>query len=134
MKKENVLSAEIYENEKYADKLLRTALDIAENLLKSGGTVHRVEETIELICKSKGATHVEVFSITSVIIASIRMENGEYAMQTRRIYGCSNNFTRLDLLNSISRDICDGKIELDEAQRLIKSAKNAVAISAISAF
>ena len=116
-------SPKVYEGENYAEKLLRTALDIAENLLKSGGTVHRVEETVERVCKSKGATHVEVFSITSVIIASVRMSNGEYSMQTRRVYGYSNNFTRLDKLNAISRDICDGKVDLDEAQMLIKAAK-----------
>ena len=111
--------------EKHADKLLRTSLDLAENILKCGGTVHRAEETVERICKAYGAVHVEVFSITSVIIASVRMENGEYSMQTRRIYGYQNNFTRLDRLNSISRDVCAKKITLDEAQVLIKTAKNA---------
>lgn len=111
--------------EKFPEKLLRTSLDLAENILKCGGTVHRAEETVERICKSHGAVHVEVFSITSVIIASVRMENGEYAMQTRRIYGYRNNFTRLDKLNAISRDICANKITLDEAQELIKTAKNA---------
>lgn len=116
--------AEFYKNEKYADKLLRTALDIAQNLLRCGGTVHRAEETVERICKSYGAVHVEVFSITSVIIASVRMENGEYAMQTRRIYVTNNNFTKLDILNSISRSLCEHKISLDEAQNAILSAKN----------
>lgn len=115
--------------EKFPDKLLRTALDLAENILKCGGTVHRAEETVERVCKAYGATHVEVFSITSVIIASIRMESGEYSMQTRRIYGYRNNFTRLDKLNAISRDICSKSITLDEAQTLIKAAKNAESYS-----
>ena len=121
---DNKLSAENYEAEKNVDKLLRTSLDIAENLLRCGGTVHRAEETVERVCKSKGAVHVEVFSITSVIIASVRMENGEHSMQTRRIYGYSNNFIRLDLLNAISRDLCEGKISLEEAQERIKEAKS----------
>lgn len=45
-------------------------------------------------------------------------------MQTRRIYGISNNFTRLDRLNSISRELCDKKITLEEAQVKIQNAKN----------
>ena len=122
---EEKITAEAYKGETYADKLLRTALDLAENILKCGGTVHRVEETIQRVCKSKGASHVEVFSITSVIIASVRMENGEHALQTRRIYGYRNNFIRLDKLNAISRDICSKNITLDEAQELIKKAKSA---------
>jgi len=121
---DNISSAEIYPNEKFSDKLLRTALDIAENFLKCGGTVHTAEDTVERICRAYGANHVEVFSITSVIIASVRMEDGEYAMQTRRIHGFSNNFTKLDSLNSISRDLCAKKISLDEAQNRILKAKN----------
>ncbi len=120
------ISAENYDGEKFSDKLLRTSLDLAENLLRCGGTVHRAEETVERVCKAYGATHVEVFSITSLIIASLRMENGEYAMQTRRIYGVSNNFTRLDRLNAISRKLCAHEITLDEAQNLILEAKSAV--------
>ena len=125
MNPENNTASYSTSEEKHADKILRTSLDLAENILKCGGTVHRAEETVERICKSYGAVHVEVFSITSVIIASVRMKNGEYAMQTRRIYGYQNNFTRLDRLNSISRDVCAKKITLNEAQILIKTAKNA---------
>jgi uncharacterized membrane protein YjjP (DUF1212 family) len=132
----NTVSYSVSE-EKHADKILRTSLDLAENILRCGGTVHRAEETVERICKAYGAVHVEVFSITSVIIASVRMENGEYAMQTRRIYGYQNNFTRLDRLNAISRDVCSQKITLDEAQVLIKSAKHAepyhIAVIALAA-
>ena len=125
LKQNDKISAESYDGEKHSDKILRTALDLAENLLKCGGTVHRAEETVERICKSHGATHVEVFSIPSLIIASLRMENGEYAMQTRRIYGNSNNYTRLDRLNAISRKLCAGEVTLDEAQQLILEAKSA---------
>lgn len=131
-KKHDISFSETYDNEKNSDKLLRTALDIAENLLRCGGTVHRAEETVERICKANGASHVEVFSITSVIIASVRMADGEYAVQTRRIYGCSNNFTKLDLLNAISRDLCSKKITLDEAQTRISEAKNTVAYSLVT--
>ena len=132
LKKDSLFLSEVYENERYPDMLLRTALDIAENILKCGGTVHRAEETVERICKSNGATHVEVFSITSVIIASVRMADGEYATQTRRIYGFRNNFTKLDRLNAISRDLCSKKISLAEAQIQISDAKNATTYSAIT--
>ena len=52
LKKDSLFLSEVYENERYPDMLLRTALDIAENILKCGGTVHRAEETVERICKS----------------------------------------------------------------------------------
>ena len=57
----------------YADDLLRLALDVGEGMLKNGGEISRVEDTIERICRAYGAVHVEVFTIISVIHASVRM-------------------------------------------------------------
>ncbi len=114
---------DISKEETYAEKLLRTSLDIAEGIILCGGAVHRAEETIERICRANGAIHVEVFSIPSIIIASIRMPDGEYVIQTRRIYTSNNNFNTLDRLNSISRALCSNKLTLDEAQDKIREAK-----------
>ena len=51
----------------YAEYLLCLALDVGEGMLKNGGEISRVEDTIERICKAYGAAHVEVFSIISFI-------------------------------------------------------------------
>lgn len=110
-------------DETYAEKLLRTSLDIAEGIILCGGAVHRAEETIERVCRANGAVHIEVFSIPSMIIASIRMPDGEYVIQTRRIYTSNNNFNALDRLNSISRALCTNKLTLEEAQEKIREVK-----------
>jgi uncharacterized membrane protein YjjP (DUF1212 family) len=105
-----------------ADRVLRTALDVGENLLKNGAAVHRAEDTIERICRALGASHVEVFCIPSLVIATMRMKSGEYASQTRRIYANANHFARIDRLNSISRSLCSGSMTIDEAQEAIRQA------------
>ena len=112
-----------------ADRILRTALDVGENLLKNGAAVHRAEDTIERICRALGASHVEVFCIPSLVIASMRMKNGDYSSQTRRIYANNNNFCRMDRLNSISRELCEGKLTIDEAQVQIREANRMTAYS-----
>lgn len=104
-----------------ADRVLRTALDVGENLIKNGAAVHRAEDTIERICRAFGASHVEVFCIPSLVIASIRMKGGEYSSQTRRIYSNSNNFYRVDRLNTVSRNLCSGRMTIDEAQKEIRT-------------
>ena len=43
-----------FEGESDADFLLRTALDVAALTLRSGGEIHRVEETIRRICSAFG--------------------------------------------------------------------------------
>lgn len=52
-------------------------------MLKSGAEIHIVEESICMICAAYGAAHVEAFAITSLIVASLRLENGEYSVQIR---------------------------------------------------
>lgn len=107
-----------------ADDVLRTAMDVGEGLLRCGGEIQRVEDTINRICSAYGAVHVEVFTITSLIIASVRMADGSYSSQTRRILQNFTDLHRLRLYNEISRDICGGGLAIDEAQRRIKLAKH----------
>ncbi len=109
----------------YADKVLCVALDIGESILHSGGEINRVENTIELICRAYGAKYVEVFTITSVIVAEVRMEDNSYSSQIRRVLQ-SEMGTDLDLLerlNALSRKICAEKTEPDQAIKMIKEAK-----------
>ena len=90
----------------YAEYLLCLALDVGEGMLKNGGEISRVEDTIERICKAYGAAHVEVFSIISFISAAIRMPDGSYSSQLRRIKTTGTNLNTLERLNALSREIC----------------------------
>ena len=93
-------------SDSFADNTLRIALDIGEGLLRSGAEVRRVEYAIEKICHAYGAAHVEVFSINSLIIASVRMPDGSYSSQSRRILNVSNHLLCLERYNALSRKIC----------------------------
>lgn len=119
-----VIQTEINISAPTADDVMRTAMDVGEGILRCGGEIRRVEDTITRICNAYGAAHVEVFTITSLIIASVRMADGSYSSQTRRILQNSTDLHRLRLYNEISRDICGGKLDIDEAQRRIKLAKH----------
>lgn len=105
------------------DQILCTALDVGEGLLKNGATVHRTEDTVERICRAHGAIHVEVFCIPSLILAAIRMEDGSYSSQNRRIYSSTNNFYRMDRFNSVSRSLCGDKMTLEQAEEEIRQIK-----------
>ena len=79
MEKENTYS------ENFTERLLRLTLDVGEGMLKCGAEISRIEDTVERICYAYGAAHVEVFTITSVIVAEVRMEDGAYSSQIRRV-------------------------------------------------
>lgn len=105
------------------DNLVRIALDIGEGLQKSGAEIHRVEDAIEHICKAYGAAHVEVFSIQSLIVTSVRMPDGSYSSQSRRITNISNHLRCLEYYNRLSRDICRDTPDFDEVDKRIFEVK-----------
>ena len=106
-----------------ADNVLRIALDIGEGLLRNGADVHRVEIAIEKICRTYGAVHVDVFSIHSLILVAIYMPDGSHSTQSRRTFDISNNLTRLELYNALSREICERKLNIDEVDSRIREIK-----------
>ncbi len=110
-----------------AEELLLTALDVAEHTLRCGGDVRRVEETITRICSAFGAIHIEAFTITSVIVASVCMPDGTRSQQMRRVHGNSNNLSTLETINSISRNLCAGKLTLAEAREAVTEARRKMA-------
>lgn len=89
-----------------AGDILDIALDVGAEMLRCGAEIHRVEDTITRISRAYGAREVEVFAITSLIVAEIRLADDTYATQTRRIYASRNHLARLEELNSLSREIC----------------------------
>jgi len=88
------------------EQLISCALDIGEQMLLSGAEVGRVETSVKLICTAYGCSRTDVFTITSSIVVSIVSAEGVHMTQTRRIFGAATDLTRLDRLNSLSREIC----------------------------
>lgn len=106
-----------------ANYLLCLALDVGEGMLKNGGEISRVENTVERICFAYGAEHVEVFTIPSLIIAAIRLPDGAYSSQIRRVIRTENHLYRLELFNEISRRICRDTPPLSEVDEMIRQVK-----------
>ncbi len=106
-----------------ADHLLRLSLDVGEGMLRAGGEVNRVEDTIKRICSAYGAAHLEIFAIPSLLLATVRLSNGDYSSQIRRVYSTENHLYRLELFNEVSREICRTTPPLSEVDAMIRRAK-----------
>ena len=59
------------------ENLFSCAMDIGEQMLISGGEVHRVEESVTRICNAFGAVRVDVFIITSSMVVTVHTKDGE---------------------------------------------------------
>ena len=95
------------------NQLLSSALDIGEQMEVSGAEVYRVEDCIQRICRAYGATEVDVFTITSSIVLTIRQPDGQRLTQTRRIEHTETNLERVDQLNRLSREMCQKRLSYD---------------------
>ncbi len=98
------------------EKVLSLALDLGKSMIKCGAEMNRVEETIIRIGYAYGMKSTEVFSVVSMITATVADENGRTHTQTRRIYSYSINFDKLEHLNALSRKICAEKPDTEEAR------------------
>lgn len=115
-----------------AQKLLKTALDIGEAMLVCGGEVSRVEDTIRRICESYGVERVNPFAITSSIVITLQLSNGESVTQTRRISGSATDFSKLEELNELSRFLCEKKPPIKEIQDVYQNSIQAAEAENIS--
>lgn len=86
---------------------LATLLDFGEAMVTSGAEIYRVEDSMRRIGAAYGAASTDVFVITSSILLTVTMPDGQVATQSRRIRGGNaNDFMRLDALNALSREYC----------------------------
>lgn len=95
-------------------QLLGCAMDIGEQMLLCGAEVHRVEDSIERMCRAFGAERIDVFIITSSMVVTVFMNNGEKYTETRRITGNGTDMEKLHRLNQLSRKICEKKMSVSE--------------------
>ena len=106
-----------------AGTILAIALDVGAETLRVGGEGHRVEDTVTRICRAYGAEAVEVFAITSLIIAEVRMPDGTYATRNRRVPVTYNHLSRLESLNALSRTICKQPLSASEVNRRLEEIR-----------
>ena len=105
-------------------ELLNCAMDIGEQMLISGAEVHRVEDSMNRICASLGATRVDCFIITSSMVITVRTPEDKVYTETRRIKSVGTDFNKLDKLNGLSRRICTSNMTACEIRGELSRIKS----------
>lgn len=93
-------------------------LCIAEGLIASGAEVSRVEDTLRRIGMAYGADRVDAVVITTSIVMTIIMPDGSERTQSRRLHGSGGiDFSKLEALNELSREVCASPIPGEDLRR-----------------
>ena len=87
-------------------RIFTSVLDMGEIMLTSGAEVNRVEDTLQRMLKAYGCQRVDVFTITSSIVVTVRTSENEALTQTRRITNYETDMHKLELCNALSRRVC----------------------------
>ena len=102
---------------------LSFAVDMGAELLHCGAEIRRVEETMELILKSYGYDKCSVSATHVNIVATVSEKDGEPLTKTMRIKGKDTNLHRLELLNALSRKICETKPDISVARKELENIR-----------
>lgn len=104
------------------EKILTCIMDIGEQMLISGAEVHRVEESVIRMGRALGAKRMDIFTITTSMVATIYDEEGNSWTQTRRINGIGTNFEKIHRLNQLSRRVCEERLTAKQMQKGLRAA------------
>lgn len=108
----------------YAESVLSLAMDLGKSMVKCGAEINRVEEAVLRIAAAYKLRDTQVFSVVSMMFATVVDENGVSHTQSRRIYSYETNFRKLEELNQLSRTICSTTPEIKKARESLEEIIN----------
>lgn len=96
------------------DHILNCIIRLGERMLVSGAEVHRVEESVQKLCRAYGAVRADVYTTTSNMIITVETEDGRFLTQTCRIQSTGTDITKLHELNDLFRRASANPPEAEE--------------------
>lgn len=115
------------------DLLLGVITEVASVALENGGEVCRAEEMCERIGSTLGASSVNVFAIPTALCIALEMPSGTRSANICRVKKRNIRLDVLDRANTISRQLVEKRITLEEAQEALKSLRQRDSISLVKA-
>lgn len=108
------------ENEKQAKNLMKLSLYAGQLLIQNGAEAYRAEDTVQRICNSVvNVSHVDAYALPSAIFLSLEYE-GEMYTVFRKINITGTNLTKIDQVNSFSRDFVKYNMEIHEGFEVLQ--------------
>ncbi len=104
-------------------QILNLAVSIGEELLKSGGEIYRVQETVERIMQAYGVDDCNVFVITNGIFATVHENQTDAGSMVRNVPIGEVNLEKVARMNQLSREICEGNYSPEEALEQLRQCR-----------
>ena len=103
--------------EERLERVAQLARRAAQQMLKNGGEIYRVEEVVRHIGGAFGY-ETEVIAFTTGITMTMRdVKSGQSCSRIGRVSTRGVDLTRLARVNELSRALCEGRLDLAGAER-----------------
>lgn len=109
--------------DKECEIFLENVLELGRRYVATGAEAQRVEDSIKRICLAYGFENVEIYAVTSLIVATIKSPDGSHYTQSVRISGVGTDLGRLEELNAQTRYICENTPDVKQLAEDIKGYK-----------
>jgi uncharacterized membrane protein YjjP (DUF1212 family) len=107
-------------------EVLNIALLSGEILLTSGSEIHRVEDTIDRICRAYNIASESFVTPTGIFMSGYAIGNtGETISLVKRIRSRKINLHNIEMINTFSRNLQNETMSYDEALQTLKDIETA---------
>ncbi len=101
------------------DRILNFAAEAGRVMLKCGGEIYRVEETIQRLCMAFDINEAEVFATPTTLLLSVYKNNKVYSV-VKRINERSTDLNMMKKVNALSRGISYKKMSIEECEKKLE--------------
>lgn len=104
------------------------AISAGKIMLENGAETYRVEDTMEILCKSQGISKVQSFVIPTGIFLSVDHE-GEIYTFLERVFSTDINLKIITEVNELSRNFVSQNLSIEDGIKALKKIKKSKKVS-----
>ncbi len=105
-------------------EILALAVELADVMLRNGGEIYRIEDTVIHILKAYNVESFDVYVLSNGIFASANEDKEDSCSMIRHVPLGEVNLAKITYLNQLARDLCDYNCSIEEGWERIQKAKD----------
>ena len=104
-------------------EILALAVELADVMLRNGGEIYRIEDTVIHILKAYNVESFDVYVLSNGIFASANEDKDDSCSMIRHVPLGEVNLAKIACVNQIARDLCKHTCTIEEAWERVREAK-----------
>ena len=105
-------------------EILALAVEIADVMLRNGGEIYRIEDTVIHILEAYDIKSFDVYVLSNGIFASANEDQEDSCSMVRHVPLGSVNLAKVSYLNQLARDLCSHSCTIEDGWKRVEKAKN----------